>query len=58
MADWTVLVESGRELARAFDLLDRAGEIASFGTAALITQQGLIDEARTAVAAAQRLLRR
>lgn len=57
MTDWTTLMESGRELSRAFTLLDRAGESASFGTAALITQQGLIDEARAAIATARQLLR-
>ena len=58
MTDWNKLLEAGRELAQAFDLLDRADEIAMLTTAALITKAGLLDAARGAVARTNLLLRR
>ena len=58
MENWTRLIEAGRELAQAFDLLDRAAEITTISTAAVITKEGLLDAAREAVARTNTLLGR
>jgi len=58
MENWTRLIDAGRELAQAFDLLDRAAEITTISTAAIITKQGLLDAARQAVARTDTLLAR
>ena len=50
------LVESGRQLNRAFDLLERANDVNLPCEAALITKRGLLDEARRAVTAARTAL--
>lgn len=49
MDNLTRLIESGRDIALAFDLLDRAAEITTFAAAAIVTKQGLLDAARQAV---------
>lgn len=58
MTDWNKLLDAGRELAQAFDLLDRANEITLLTTAAMITKAGLLDAARGAVGRTNRLLGR
>jgi len=58
MTDWNKLLEAGRELSQAFDLLDRANEITMLTAAALITKSGLLEAARGAVARTNRLLGR
>lgn len=50
------LIEAGRELDRAFALLDRANEIVIPSTPQLTTKRGLLDEARMAVNAAKSAL--
>lgn len=50
------LLQSGRELGRAFALLERANDYVLPIEAALITKRGLLDEARRAVAAAREAL--
>ena len=47
------LAEAGRQLDRAFSLLERAGDHVLPIQAALISKRGLLDEARHAVAAAK-----
>ena len=56
MADWVVLAQAGKELAQAFDYLDRAGETPTVTSASIVTKQGLIAAARGAVGRANRLL--
>jgi len=56
MTDWNILAQAGKELAHAFDLLDRAGETTTTPTAAIITKMGLIGAARDAVGRVDRLL--
>lgn len=56
MENWTRLIDAGRELAQAFDLLDRAAEITIISTAAVVSKQGLLDAARQAVTRANALL--
>jgi hypothetical protein len=58
MENWSRLMDAGRELAMAFDLLDRAAEITTISTAAVITKEGLLGAAREAVARTNRLLNR
>lgn len=58
MENWTRLIDAGRELALAFDLLDRAAEITTISTAAVITKEGLLGAAREAVARTNTLLGR
>lgn len=58
MTDWTRLIDAGRELSQAFDLLDRANEITWITSAALVTKTGLLEAARAAVARTNRLLDR
>jgi len=58
MDNWTRLIEAGRELAQAFDLLDRAAEITTISTAAVVTKEGLLGAAREAVARTNTLLGR
>lgn len=50
------LLQSGRELGRAFALLERANDYVLPIEAALVTKRGLLDEARRAVAAAREAL--
>lgn len=50
------LMQAGRELDRAFALLDRANEIIIPTTPQLVTKRGLLDEARMAVDAAKSAL--
>ncbi|MBC7908243.1 MAG: hypothetical protein H7Y60_16060 [Rhodospirillaceae bacterium] len=49
----TKLTECGKELERAFALLNRANEVALPTVAQLITKRCLLDEARHAVDAAR-----
>ena len=56
MTDWNILAQAGKDLAHAFDLLDRAAEIPSAPTAAIITKLGLVDAAQGAVGRVNRLL--
>jgi len=56
MTDWNILAQAGKELANAFDLLDRAAEIPCTPTAAIITKMGLIGAAQGAVTRVNRLL--
>jgi ribulose-5-phosphate 4-epimerase/fuculose-1-phosphate aldolase len=58
MTNWTDLFTAGNELARAFDLLDRADEICALTVMSAITKQGLLDAARDQVARAVRLMGR
>ncbi len=58
MTDWNKLLEAGRELSQAFDLLDRADEVTLLTAAAVITKAGLLDAARGAVARTNWLLGR
>ena len=58
MTDWNKLLEAGRELSQAFDLLDRANEVTWLTAAALVTKAGLLDAARDAVTRTNRLLGR
>jgi len=58
MTDWNKLIEAGRELAMAFDYLDRAHEVSCLTAAAIITKTGLLDAAREAVARTNRLIGR
>lgn len=58
MENWTRLIDAGHELARAFELLDRAGEVTTISAAAVLTKQGLLDSARQAVGRANALLGR
>ncbi|RAU21016.1 hypothetical protein CU669_15645 [Paramagnetospirillum kuznetsovii] len=58
MDNWTRLIDAGRELSQAFDLLDRANEITYITTAAIMTKQGLASAAREAVIRANSLLKR
>lgn len=53
MIDTDKMMVSGHHLARAFDLLDRATEVALPTGPQLITKQGLLAEARRAVDAAK-----
>lgn len=53
MTDLEKLAESGRCLARAFDLLERANEIHHPTDAAVVTKRGLLDEARRQVCLAR-----
>lgn len=50
------IIAAGRELERAFVLLDRANEIVIPTTPQLATKRGLLDEARLAVTAARTAL--
>ena len=50
------LYEAGRNLTRAFALLERANDHVLPIEAALISKRGLLDEARRAVAAAREVL--
>jgi|AGTN01.1.fsa_nt_gi hypothetical protein len=50
------LIAAGRELDRAFALLDRANDIVIPTTPQLATKRGLLDEARLAVGAAKAAL--
>lgn len=58
MEHWSRMIDAGRELARAFDLLDRAGEVTAFSAAAVLAKQELLDAARLAVGRANGLLGR
>lgn len=58
MDNWTRLIDAGRELSQAFDLLDRADEISYITAAAVITKEGLVFAAREAVTRANSLLKR
>lgn len=58
MDNWTRLIDAGRELSQAFDLLDRADEISYITAAAVITKEGLVLAAREAVTRANSLLKR
>ncbi|KAF0224203.1 MAG: hypothetical protein FD176_1363 [Rhodospirillaceae bacterium] len=51
------LLESGRMISRAFDLLERANDFFLPLEASLISKRGLLDEARRAVDAAKAALR-
>lgn len=50
------LMQAGRDLDRAFALLDRANEIIIPTTPQLTTKRGLLDEARLAVDSAKAAL--
>ncbi|MBR9972349.1 hypothetical protein [Magnetospirillum sulfuroxidans] len=50
------LMEAGRQLSRAFALLERANDHILPIEAALISKRGLLDEARRAVTAAKEAL--
>lgn len=50
------VVDAGRQLNRAFALLDRSNEIHLPTTPAVLTRRGLLDEARRAVEAARAAL--
>lgn len=50
------MIEAGRQLNRAFDLLERANDHFLPIEAALVSKRGLLDEARRAVAAAREAL--
>ena len=56
MIDWTALAAAGKELARAFDLLDHAGRTDCRFTAAVVTRMGLIEAAREAVQQSNKML--
>ena len=56
MVDHDKLIMSGRELDRAFDLLDRANEAVLPTAPQLMTKQCLLREARRAVDAAKAAL--
>lgn len=56
MDNLTRLIDAGRDIAQAFDLLDRAAEITTFAAAAIVTKQGLLDAARQAVSRANALM--
>ena len=56
MTDWNILAQAGKELTRAFDLLDRAADTPCTPTAAIITKMGLVDAAEGAVGRDNRLL--
>lgn len=56
MDNLTRLIESGRDIAQALELLDRAAEITTFAAAAIVTKQGLLDAARQAVSRANALM--
>lgn len=56
MENLTRLIDAGRELAQAFDLLDRAAEITTISTAAVVSKRGLLDAARQAVTRTNALL--
>lgn len=58
MENWSRLMDAGRELSMAFDLLDRAAEITTISTAAVMTKEGLLGAARQAVARTNSLLGR
>ncbi|WP_148207308.1 hypothetical protein [Paramagnetospirillum magneticum] len=58
MENWSRLMDAGRELSMAFDLLDRAAEITTISTAAVLTKEGLLGAARQAVARTNSLLGR
>jgi hypothetical protein len=58
MDNWTRLIDAGRELAQAFDLLDRAAEVTTLTAAAIVTKEGLLGAAREAVARTNTLLGR
>lgn len=58
MENWSRLMDAGRELSQAFELLDRASEITTISTAAVITKEGLLGAARQAVARTNSLLGR
>ncbi|MCR6631193.1 MAG: hypothetical protein NVV74_14725 [Magnetospirillum sp.] len=49
MVDTEKLMIAGRELERAFALLDRANEVVLPTYPQLVTKRGLLDEARRAV---------
>jgi hypothetical protein len=50
------IISAGRDLDRAFALLDRANEIVFPTTPQLVTKRGLLDEARLAVNSAKAAL--
>lgn len=50
------LIEAGRQLNRAFDLLERANDHFLPIEAALVSKRGLLDEAKRAVAAAREVM--
>jgi hypothetical protein len=58
MENWTRVIDAGRELAQAFDLLDRAEEIVTISAAAVLAKQTMLDAACRAVARANALLGR
>lgn len=58
MDEWTTLIEAGKQLSRAYTLLDRSAEIACLTGAAIITKQGLHAAAHQAVDQATTLLLR
>jgi len=58
MTDWNALAQAGKDIAQAFDYLDRAAEVTLVTTAAILTHVGLVGAAREAVVRANRALGR
>ena len=58
MEDWDRLTEAGRELARAFHLLDRMDAISGFSAAAVLAGEELLAAARASVKRVDTLLGR
>jgi hypothetical protein len=58
MENWTRTIDAGRELAQAFDLLDRAEEIVTISATAVLAKRTMLDAARRAVTRANALLGR
>lgn len=56
MTTWEELSEVGRQLHRAFDLLERANDHVLPINAALVSKRGLLDEARRALDCARQSL--
>lgn len=56
MSDWSKLVDSGRELGKAFTCLEKASDYSFPCTAQVTVKRGLLDEARRAINAARALL--
>lgn len=56
MSEWTLLLEAGHEIDRAFDLLNRSETVVAATTATVLTKTALIAAARDAVDRANMLL--